>query len=176
MCIEEVRAYNPSTEDLAEVTDLRKRAGELEESARRKRSDAESDPKKNRRQLMGDAIELEQDARKLRAQAEKKAEALGSGHFWLLGWDGEKDIMIWTDGVDERAIEYLRLGQYLSWWGDRLEVALGHPRDSDFETYRVTDIKLVAAPRNYNPRPNGRPAVWHPSRTGHSRFPRLPRE
>ncbi len=174
MRIEQVRRFVPSEADFAEIRRLRDEADSLNKSAAAKRDAAEGDG--DRRTLMPDALKLEREARKLSTQADRKEEAL-TGHFWIMGWDGSKDIMLWTDGIAAGAIEYMCVGQYLTWWGDQLEVALGHPTESDFASFRATDAKLVNPHVWFTERPAGRVPVWGQQPAAGSSvspFPRLP--
>ena len=93
-----------------------------------------------------------------------------------MGWDGARDIMLWTDGIAYRVIQPLAVGQYMRWEGDRVEVALGRPGHADFATYKAHKVEGVRGPANFKARPLNRKPLWTIQPYPHipAKFPRLP--
>jgi multidrug efflux pump subunit AcrA (membrane-fusion protein) len=172
MTIEEIRPYEPNSEDNSRLKALRSEAKQLDSEAGRLRS-----PPKGgyvSRGARSRASRLEAEARKLRRQADLLEQSWADA-YWILGWDSRRDVMIFAPDVDRSFIMSLRLNQTLTWKGEVVDTALGHPRDRDFITVEAQKIALAPATRFIEPRWEDRTPVWRPT-DEEATYPRLPIE
>jgi len=176
MELEEVRPYRLSEAETAKIesntvriADLRKTIEKIQKEQLPKADAAPA------RQLREQIVRIEREIRDLETGIER-LRAAESEHFWLLGWDGVRDIMLRTRRPNEAFPRNVRVGQFVTWEGDMVDSALGHPADSDFATFIGDRLSVAVQPSGYQKRPPRRTAVWDIEFTNESpnRYPNLP--
>ena len=139
---------------------IKQRAIGMRNDARRFRSQAErllqGDPNRSERR---EAKRLEDEAEAL----ERDAAALESpDQWWVMGWDGYRDVMLYMAGRETDTISRLLVGDFVIFRGDEIASLPGHRADKDWFTIHVTGHRISKeAPDNWHAdRPEDRKPIW----------------
>lgn len=101
--------------------------------------------------------------------------------YWILGWDGKQDVMVFTNRDESDILLRMNEGEFVAWKGDIVDRQVGHAVYGNYELWRADGIKVVQRPKPFVDRPESMIPLWSPDRFGETafqsevdRFPRLP--
>ena len=80
--------------------------------------------------------------------------------YFILGWDGHQDIIVYLPKERIEFIRTIRIGQYATFHGEITDSALGQPTDSAWSLYTARRLVITQAPAPPMFRPAGRTPVW----------------
>lgn len=188
--LEEVRSYEPANER-AEMSRLRVELANAEQSIESASQKIDAHRKYNSKhrtggpRLSSDELARQQyilgssqrEAAKLRVAMARTQRSIDTPRFWLMGWDGEQDIMLVTTKDETKIVKDLKPGTPIQWIGEVADVG-AVDGDRRYQTAEAKFIRVIY--REIENRPEERKAVWAPVVTAKAEkvaaFPRLPRK
>lgn len=84
--------------------------------------------------------------------------------YFILGWDGHQDIIVYLPKERIEFIRTIRIGQYATFHGELTDSALGQPTESAWSLYTARRLVITQAPAPPMFRPSGRTPVWEGGR------------
>lgn len=94
--------------------------------------------------------------RELRVLNNQRTRIVEHPRYWLLGWDGLRDIQLFVRTLTTEEARELVIGNAIAYKGKEVDTYFGHERDRDYSTIvtervRVTQFPLTWAPRSRDP-------------------------
>lgn len=186
LIVEETRLYDPGVEraelksTLGEITKLEGALKTATASLDAYRRGATRISESEASAIQGRISGYRRDLRTLRAQAARMEKEVEVTRYWVLGWDGQKDVMLLTTRDESSLLSTIGPGDLLHWVGEIVEAGIVGSTGANYQTVVVRGIlagdQSTIAPQA---RPAGRDPVWKPVKRAFGPpvevFPRLPR-
>ncbi len=170
--VEEVRRYDPAPER-ARIAEIDKEIEAIEKdvAAATKQVSADRTRPKNVRGL--GATELtrlnlliasgNRNIYNLKVESARISRELRVPRFWIMGWDGEQDIMLLTTRDEAELMRLLRQGDVVQWVGDVVDYALGGGESMSYQTIVSSRVwRVESGSITVTARPKERKPVWVP--------------
>ncbi|MCC6907057.1 MAG: hypothetical protein IT430_03870 [Phycisphaerales bacterium] len=165
--LEEVRKYDPAPER-ARLAEIDKRLTEIAESTektqrtldanKRKKDVSSADTARLNSTLSSNRIE----ARRLQVEAARIQREVAVPRFWLMGWDGDNDVMLLTTRDEAELMRMVRQGDCLQWVGEVVEAGLIGAEAKPYETVIAKRVWRMENQAPIADRPKDHTAVWAP--------------
>lgn len=178
--VEEVRRYDTAKEQ-ARIKEIEKTIADREKSLAQKseklynaRNGTLSGVEANA--LGADISRLRREIRNLKVESAKVKREIDTPRHWLMGWDGDRDIMLLTTRDESELISTIKRGEVLHWIGEIVDAGALGATMSHYQTIVAKRIWKSAPGAQVKGRPDGRTPVWVPSAppSGTHQSPALP--
>jgi len=99
---------------------------------------------------------------KLKVEAARLNREIAVPRFWLLGWDGECDVMVLTSRDESTLMRVVRQDDFLQWTGDIVDAGLIGSDGKAYKTVVAKRVWRMEGEAEVPERPKGRDPVWAP--------------
>lgn len=169
--VEEVRRYDAALER-ARIAEIDKEIAALEKDVAEATKKVSADRTRRRgtrglgsaevSRLSAVAASGKREIYKLKVEAARINRDIQVPRFWIMGWDGEQDIMLLTTREEAELMRVLRQGDIVQWIGEIVDYALLNEGMSSYQTVVSSRVWRVEAGITVDERPKDRKAVWTP--------------